>query len=219
VSGAYVHGYHRRENDRLQDQAGTLVDLLHSDTSYPPGSMVLEAGCGVGAQTVTLALRSRDARFTSIDVSADSVAQAKRTTDAAGITNVQFQQADIFALPFAPESFDHIFICFVLEHLSRPVEALSILNRLLRPCGTMTVIEGDHGSTYFHPESSAARMGNPVSSRVAAAGGRQRVDWPAAQSTLWPRRVWKQFNVPPCNTPLSQIPCAETPDPHQRVRR
>jgi SAM-dependent methyltransferase len=158
VSGAYVHGYHRRENDRLQDQAGTLVDLLHSDTSYPPGSVVLEAGCGIGAQTVTLARRSPDARFTSFDVSADSVAQARRTTDAAGITNVQFQQADIFALPFAPESFDHVFICFVLEHLSRPVEALTILNRLLRPGGTMTVIEGDHGSTYFHPDSSAAHM-------------------------------------------------------------
>ena len=156
--GAYVHGYHRRENDRLQDQAGTLVDLLHSDTSYPPGSVVLEAGCGVGAQTVTLAQRSPDARFTSIDISADSVAQAKRTTDAAGITNVQFQQADIFALPFAPESFDHVFVCFVLEHLSRPAEALTILNQLLRPGGTMTVIEGDHGSTYFHPDSSAARM-------------------------------------------------------------
>jgi len=156
--GAYVHGYHRRENDRLQDQAGTLVDLLHSDTSYPPGSVVLEAGCGIGAQTVTLAQRSPDARFTSIDVSADSVAQAKRTTDAAGVTNVQFQQADIFALPFAPESFDHVFICFVLEHLSRPAEALTILNQLLRPGGTMTVIEGDHGSTYFHPDSSAARM-------------------------------------------------------------
>ncbi len=156
--GAYVHGYHRRENDRLQDQAGTLVDLLHSDTSYPPGSVVLEAGCGIGAQTVTLAQRSPDARFTSIDVSADSVAQAKRTTDAAGVTNVQFQQADIFALPFAPESFDHVFICFVLEHLSRPAEALTILNQLLRPGGTMTVIEGDHGSTYFHPDSSAANM-------------------------------------------------------------
>src|SRR5258708_2001749 len=82
----------------------------------------------------------------------------KRTADAAGITNVQFQQADIFALPFAPESFDHVFICFVLEHLSRPAEALTILNQLLRPGGTMTVIEGDHGSTYFHPDSSAARM-------------------------------------------------------------
>jgi ubiquinone/menaquinone biosynthesis C-methylase UbiE len=64
--------------------------------------------------------RSPDARFTSVDVSADSVAEAKRTTDAAGLTNVQFQQADIFALPFAPESFDHVFVRFVLERLSRP---------------------------------------------------------------------------------------------------
>jgi SAM-dependent methyltransferase len=156
VSKAYVHGYDLCENERLQDQAGTLVDLLHSDTSYPSGSLVLEAGCGVGAQTVTLARRSPGAQFTSIDVSADSLAEAKRRTDAAGITNVQFQQADIFALHFAPESFDHVFVCFVLEHLSSPVEALAILKGLLRPGGTMTVIEGDHGSTYFHPESRAA---------------------------------------------------------------
>ena len=154
---AYVHGYHPRENERLQDQAGTLVDLLHSDTSYPAGSVVLEAGCGVGAQTVTLAQRSPGARFTSIDISPDSVAEARRKADAAELTNVQFQQADIFALPFAPESFDHVFVCFVLEHLSRPVEALRTLSRLLRPGGTMTVIEGDHGSTYFHPDSSAAQ--------------------------------------------------------------
>jgi SAM-dependent methyltransferase len=156
VSEAYVHGYRRRENERLLDQAGTLADLLHSDTSYPSGCVVLEAGCGVGAQTVTLAQRSPRARFVSVDVSADSVAEAKRATDAARLTNVQFQQADIFALPFAAESFDHVFVCFVLEHLSRPVEALAILNRLLKPGGTMTVIEGDHGSTYFHPDSRAA---------------------------------------------------------------
>lgn len=158
MSAAYVHGYHPYEKERLQDQAGTLVDLLHSDTSYPSGSVVLEAGCGVGAQTIILAQRSPDARFTSIDVSATSLAEAKRATDAAGLTNVQFQPADIFALPFASESFDHVFVCFVLEHLSRPVEALVNLNRLLRPGGTMTLIEGDHGSTYFHPESNAARM-------------------------------------------------------------
>jgi SAM-dependent methyltransferase len=156
VSETYVHGYDPRENERLHDQAGTLVDLLHGDTSYPPGSVVLEAGCGVGAQTVTLAQRSPRARFTSVDVSAESVAEARKRTAAAGITNVQFRQADIFALPFDRGSFDHVFVCFVLEHLSRPVAALAILNRLLRPGGTMTVIEGDHGSTYFHPDSSAA---------------------------------------------------------------
>jgi SAM-dependent methyltransferase len=153
----YVHGYDPRENERLQDQAGTLVELLHADTAYSAGSKVLEAGCGVGAQTITLAQRSPEARFTSIDVSSVSLAEARRRIDAAGITNVTFHQADIFDAPFGAESFDHVFVCFVLEHLSRPLEALSILKRLLRPGGTITAIEGDHGSTYFHPESDAAQ--------------------------------------------------------------
>jgi len=153
----YVHGYDPRETERLQDQAGTLVDLLHIDTAYPEGCTVLEAGCGVGAQTLTLAQRSPGARFTSIDISAESVTEAKRRADAAGLGNVQFRQADLFSLPFAEASFDHVFVCFVLEHLSRPVEALAILYRVLKPGGSITVIEGDHGSTCFHPDSAAAQ--------------------------------------------------------------
>jgi ubiquinone/menaquinone biosynthesis C-methylase UbiE len=152
----YVHGYNQRENIRLQDQASTLVELLHSDTSYPAGSEVLEAGCGVGAQTITLAANSLHAHITSIDISENSVAEAKKKVEAAGFTNVTFRQADIFALPFDPESFDHIFVCFVLEHLSRPVEALNCLKSLLKVSGTITVIEGDHGSTYFYPDNRSA---------------------------------------------------------------
>jgi SAM-dependent methyltransferase len=72
------------------------------------------------------------------------------------VTNVDLRQADIFALPFEAQSFDHVFVCFVLEHLSEPVEALAILKGALKPGGTITVIEGDHGSTYFHPDSAAA---------------------------------------------------------------
>jgi cyclopropane fatty-acyl-phospholipid synthase-like methyltransferase len=51
----YVHGYSAKENTRLADQATTLTELLHADTRYRAGSLVLEAGCGVGAQTVILA--------------------------------------------------------------------------------------------------------------------------------------------------------------------
>jgi SAM-dependent methyltransferase len=154
---AYVHGYQWNENERLQNQARTLTDLLHFDTLYPAGHTVLEAGCGVGAQTVTLAARSPAARFTSIDISAQSIDAAQQKACAAGLTNVTFLQADIFSLPFERESFDHIFVCFVLEHLGQPMEALTRLKRLLKPGGTITVIEGDHGSTYFHPDSFAAR--------------------------------------------------------------
>jgi hypothetical protein len=60
-------------------------------------------------------------------------------------------------LPFEAASFDHVFVCFVLEHLARPVAALALLHRLLTPGGSITVIEGDHGSAYFHPESAAAQ--------------------------------------------------------------
>ena len=115
MSEAYVHGYHWRESERLRDQAGTLVELMHSDTAYPSGSTVLEVGCGVGAQTVTLARRSPDARFTSIDVQPESIAEARQRVDDAGLTNVECREADIFALPWGPESFDHVFVCFVLE--------------------------------------------------------------------------------------------------------
>jgi trans-aconitate methyltransferase len=156
MSEAYVHGYHPREGERLEDQAATLVDLLHADTAYPAGSVVLEAGCGVGAQTATLARRSPNTRFVSVDVSEDSIAEARRSIGGAGLENVEFGQADIYALPFRPQSFDHVFVCFVLEHLPRPSEALSRLCEQLRAGGTITVIEGDHGSAYFHPDSSAA---------------------------------------------------------------
>ncbi len=172
MADGYVHGYDPRENERLQDQAGTLVDLLHADTAYPPGSTVLEAGCGVGAQTVTLARRSPEARFTSVDVSATSLAEAERRVTDAGLGNVTFRQADIFALPFAAASFDHVFVCFVLEHLARPVDALTALRRLLRPGGTITVIEGDHGSAYFHPDSAAAHdaIGTQIELQTRAGG-------------------------------------------------
>jgi protein-L-isoaspartate O-methyltransferase len=156
VSDRYVHGYDPRENIRLQDQASTLVELLHYDTHYAAGSQVLEAGCGVGAQTITLALNSPDAHFTSIDIEASSLAEAKVRIEAAGYTNVSFQRADIYRPAYQAESFDHIFVCFVLEHLARPLEALNCLKKLLKSGGTMTVIEGDHGSTYFHPDDAHA---------------------------------------------------------------
>ena len=153
----YVHGYQPEENERLRDQAATLADLLHSGTAYAQGARVLEAGCGVGAQTITLASRSPNARIMSIDVSATSLAAARRTATAADITTVEFLQADIFSLPFAAQSFDHVFVCFVLEHLKEPPAALHALRRLLKPGGTITVIEGDHGSTLFHPDDPAAQ--------------------------------------------------------------
>ena len=136
---AYVHGYDSRENRRLQDQANTLVELLHSDTSYPAGSRILEVGCGVGAQTVTLARNSPNASLLSIDIFEESITEARGAVESNGLSNVQFLCADIFNLNLEKESFDHVFVCHVLEHLSQPDNALAILQSLIKVGGTIKI--------------------------------------------------------------------------------
>jgi len=111
-----------------------------------------------GAQTVILAKNNPQTHFTSIDASPTSVEAAQAAVGRAGFDNVTFQMADIFQLPFPEASFDHVFVCFVLEHLRQPAEALRQLRAMLKPGGTLTVIEGDHGSTFFHPRSDAAAV-------------------------------------------------------------
>ncbi|OHD14793.1 MAG: methyltransferase type 11 [Spirochaetes bacterium GWD1_27_9] len=153
----YVHGYTERESIRLEDQANCLSELLHYDSVFPKNSIILEAGCGVGAQTKIVAPKNPDSKFISLDISKDSLNKAKEVIQSLNINNVEFQTGNIFDLKFPDEYFDHIFICFVLEHLPTPINALKSLKRVLKKGGTITLIEGDHGSAYFYPYSQYAQ--------------------------------------------------------------
>ncbi len=87
----YVHGYSERESTRLADQANCLSELLHHDSLFPGNSIVLEAGCGVGAQTKIVAPKNPDSKFISIDISEESLRKAKSLIESLGIRNVEFQ--------------------------------------------------------------------------------------------------------------------------------
>ncbi|MGW8374461.1 methyltransferase domain-containing protein [Streptomyces sp. ODS28] len=168
----YVHGYSQRESRRLGEQADVLAELLHAGTAYPAGSRVLEAGCGVGAQTAHLAAHSPYAEITAVDRDAGSIEQARRRlAERAPGARITWRQADLYALPFGRAEFDHVFVCFVLEHLGEPARVLAELRRVLRPGGTLTVIEGDHGSVCFHPDSAAARATVAGQARLQADAG------------------------------------------------
>jgi ubiquinone/menaquinone biosynthesis C-methylase UbiE len=157
MSDEYIHGYDSSEQRRLRDQAATLAEFLHAGTRFSPGDSVLEVGCGVGAQTIPLAAANPQASFLSVDVSEHSLAEAAAAVRRNGLANVAFQSADLFDLPLALQGFDHVFVCFVLEHLRDPLEALRQLSRRLKPGCVITVIEGDHGSAFFSPDSDFAR--------------------------------------------------------------
>lgn len=168
IGDDYVHGYSEKENARLFDQARTLTGIIHGGTSYPAGSRVLEAGCGVGAQTVTLARNSPEARIVSIDLSEESLRKAERLCRREDLSNVEFRVADIHKLPFAEGSFDHVFVCFTLEHLPDPHGGLVCLKRVIKEGGSITAVEGDHGSACFHPDSAWARKAIDCLIRIQA---------------------------------------------------
>ncbi|MEM9921892.1 MAG: methyltransferase domain-containing protein [Bacteroidota bacterium] len=154
----YVHGYSEREAKRLIDQATTVADFLHYDSVWDKGSQILEIGCGVGAQTAIIAMKNPESHITAIDISKESVEKAREEIKRQGIQNVDFQIQDIRQFTVDREKlFDHIFICFLLEHLKRPVDILKRIKKILKPNGTITVIEGDHGSSLFYPENMFSR--------------------------------------------------------------
>lgn len=154
---AYVHGYSHDEAARLRDQADTLASLLHHDTRYPPGSLVLEAGCGTGAQTVSLARNNPGIRIVAVDRSRESLAIARQRLLAEEIVNVELIEADLMQSDLGSPLFDHVFVCFVLEHVAQPRALLERLCALTKSGGSICAIEGDHGSAFFHPDSMAAR--------------------------------------------------------------
>jgi ubiquinone/menaquinone biosynthesis C-methylase UbiE len=168
----YVHGYTKRESERLFDQADSVRTLIHHDTAFSPAGLVLEAGCGIGAQTVTLTQTSPEAQIISLDISAHSLQQAQTLVEREHWLNVQCLQANIYELPFEVACFDHLFVSYLLEHLPEPVGGLTSLAQVLKANGSIVVVEGDHGSCYFHPETEEAlRAWNALIEVQAMLGG------------------------------------------------
>ena len=138
---AYVHGYTEREAQRLLDQANSVRDLVHHDTEFPFGSVVLEVGCGVGAQTVALSSQSPGVTLVSFDSESQSVALAAQRVREAGLRDVHLLTCDLFEPPFQAGSFDYLFVSYLLEHLPDPIGSLAGLSTLLRPGGEVLVVE------------------------------------------------------------------------------
>ena len=97
------------------------------------GKLVLDVGCGMG-RFAEVATRW-GARVVGIDLSAAAEVAAKNL---AARDFVAFK-ADVFALPFAPESFDIIYSVGVLHHTPDCEAAVKTLAKFLKPGGLLVV--------------------------------------------------------------------------------
>jgi 2-polyprenyl-3-methyl-5-hydroxy-6-metoxy-1,4-benzoquinol methylase len=97
------------------------------------GKLVLDVGCGMG-RFAEVASRW-GARVIGIDLSVAAEVAARNLADR---DFVAFQ-ADVFHLPFAPESFDFIYSIGVLHHTPDCEQAVKVLPQFLKPGGTLAV--------------------------------------------------------------------------------
>jgi ubiquinone/menaquinone biosynthesis C-methylase UbiE len=78
-----------------------------------------------------------------IDITPAHIALAQTRAADAGLSNVRFETADIYTLPFPNAEFDAVFCHSILSHLRQPSQALGEIRRVLRPDGILGAREVD----------------------------------------------------------------------------
>ncbi len=97
------------------------------------GKIILDVGCGMGrfAEVATL----WGAHVVAVDMSVAAEVAARNLAN----RSATIFQADVFKLPFAPESFDYIYSIGVLHHTPDCEHAFKVLPPLLKPGGRIAI--------------------------------------------------------------------------------
>jgi SAM-dependent methyltransferase len=150
-----VHGYGTAEQKRLVAQAEHWRErLIRDGTDLPPGTRLLEVGCGAGAVLAVLGQEFPGVRLFGVDREPKQLAFAAKHLERSGV-DAKLVEADALALPFPDESFDHVWMMWFLEHVDDPPAALREAQRVLVPGGAITAIEVDYSTSRASPSTPA----------------------------------------------------------------
>lgn len=116
------------------------------------GMRLLDCGCGTAFITVGLAETVAPGQVVALDNDADTIRSAETYAEEHGVSNIRFETADVYTIPFPSDSFDAVFSHALLEHLREPVEVLKEMHRVLKPGGLVGVRCIDLDGVIFAPE-------------------------------------------------------------------
>jgi SAM-dependent methyltransferase len=112
---------------------------------------LLDVGCGPGSITRGLAERVAPGEVIGVDISPQTLEEARRDSAARGITNVQYREASVYELPFPDASFDVAYAHQVIQHLRERSAALREMLRVVTPGGHLAIREVDWGTVAYWP--------------------------------------------------------------------
>lgn len=145
MANKYVWASSAQERQRLASQGDLLrpaTERLFQAAGIGPGARVLDCGSGGGDVSVILAeLVTPSGQVLGIDRDAAQVEAATRRVNDLGLTNVQFEAADLSSPPGGP--FDAIVGRLVLMYQPDPEGVIRTLADRLAPGGVMAFMEYD----------------------------------------------------------------------------
>jgi len=148
----YIHGESSTEQDRLLEQAEILAPWVLPAIDLDGVGVLLEVGCGVGAETRLLRARWPETRVVGVDLSARQLSRA-RDVLAADLArgDVALVRASATRLPVASRSVDAAVLIWLLEHVPDPQAVVDECARALKPGGRLFAIEVYNRSLLVEP--------------------------------------------------------------------
>ena len=146
---------------RLILSPGQLMERLHLE----PDHRVLELGPGPGYFTPTTAGALPVGRLVSLDLQYEMLGLLRRRLPRSKrMPDVALCQGDARHLPFAPDSFDVVYLVAVLGEVPDPGQCLHACTRVLRRGGLLSITE-QPGDPDALSESEIKRLAEPAGAR------------------------------------------------------
>jgi len=139
-----------KEYEPLLKAAQSHISLCLSKEDIA-GKKILDAGCGIGLNSISLALNGADS-VTGIDICKPAIEIANRMAENYNVSKkINFQKMSMTDIEFEDESFDTVFAWGTICHTSDPLKSLAHLQRVTKKGGTIFInFYKWHWSTPIH---------------------------------------------------------------------
>jgi 2-polyprenyl-3-methyl-5-hydroxy-6-metoxy-1,4-benzoquinol methylase len=134
------------------------IPQIHARLSADPSPRVADVACGVGWAAIAIARAYPGVHVDGFDLDPSSVALATENAQRAGVSDrVTFAVRDA-ADPAAVGQYDVAVIIEAVHDVSRPVEVLSALRRMLRPGGLALIADEKTQDVFTAPADEIERI-------------------------------------------------------------
>ena len=175
---SYDHGGDPVELGRLSLQADVAWAMERAQllsVGLRPTDRVLDVGCGPGHLSCRIAELVPEGSVTGVDTDPDLLESARRSAAQLGLDRVSFERSWADGMPLDTASADFAYARFLLQHVGQPVDVIREMGRVIRPGGTVMVVDTDDGGILVHPEPSGLKELLEASQAGQAAQGGDRL--------------------------------------------